>query len=1020
MFSDFWPLARWALVSLVVTTSGLASTLLSNGYSIRVWQTQDGLPQNSVTSAVQTRDGYLWFGTHGGLARFDGERFQAFDTANTPALPDRRVSCLFEDERGTLWIGQESGTLTRYRDGRFEAVPLPSGPAPDPVFRIGSDERGRLWAMRQSGYVDSLDGGPRLPSLIAPEHPGLMSWARDQGGHIWLVENSRTARLENGRVIPETFGSPNGNTYVNCIAPSRDGGVWVILYDRIRKWADGRWTEDRGPFPWPPDAVANCVELHDGTLAVGTINFGLYFIFGDARPSVHFDLSSGLPQNWVRFIYEDRENNVWVGAGSAGLAAIHTSAFAVLNSPDRWQGYSVNCVAPGKDGALWIGTDGGGLYHYSTGQWSHYGDTEGLSNPYIWAVTETTAGEVWAGNFRWGGPYRLERGHFVRPEFLDENTSSVLALVPDRRTGDLLVGTREGLMRLQHDRSTWLVRSSDFPVADVTTITQDAQGIIWCGFARGGLGRVADGKFSLFTRKDGIASETVQCLLSEPDGALWIGTADHGLYRYKNGRFTNLDTRHGLLDNAICQILDDGLGHFWLSTYHGLQRVAKDELNRCADGLTSRLAGQNYDHNDGLPIVEFAGGRQATGCKTADGRLWFASSKGLVSVDPDRIHLNQTPPPVVIESLLVDGQLAPAGPESTWHLPPEHQRLEFLFSGLSFVAPNKVFFKYRLDGIDQTWVDAGAKRSAFYSRLPAGNYRFRVIACNNDGVWNSEGATLAFTVAPFFWATWWFVGSCALLVLLIVAAIARYVTRRRMEKRLEELERQNVVERERARIAQDIHDDIGTSLIRIAMFSQPERNEIDHPQQTAAVLSRIYSTAREMTRALDEIVWAIDPRHDTFDSLVGYMSRFAQELLGAANLRCRLDVPVDVPAWPLTAEIRHNLFLAFKEALTNVIKHAAAAEVRIALETRGPAFILFIRDDGSGFDREQPPSSKERGRIATGNGLRNIERRLALIGGRCEISSAAGKGTTVSFVIPVQMQIATGTDRPDGVRQSRS
>jgi ligand-binding sensor domain-containing protein len=196
---------------------------------------------------------------------------------------------------------------------------------------------------------------------------------------------------------------------------------------------------------------------------------------------------------------------------------------------------------------------------------------------------------------------------------LDENTSSVLALVPDRRTGDLLVGTREGLMRLQHDRSTWLVRSSDFPVADVTTITQDAQGIIWCGFARGGLGRVADGKFSLFTRKDGIASETVQCLLSEPDGALWIGTADHGLYRYKNGRFTNLDTRHGLLDNAICQILDDGLGHFWLSTYHGLQRVAKDELNRCADGLTSRLAGQNYDHNDGLPIVEFAGGRQATG-----------------------------------------------------------------------------------------------------------------------------------------------------------------------------------------------------------------------------------------------------------------------------------------------------------------------------------------------------------------------------------------------------------------------
>jgi signal transduction histidine kinase len=330
---------------------------------------------------------------------------------------------------------------------------------------------------------------------------------------------------------------------------------------------------------------------------------------------------------------------------------------------------------------------------------------------------------------------------------------------------------------------------------------------------------------------------------------------------------------------------------------------------------------------------------------------------------------------------------------------------------LSFVAPNKVLFKYRLEGIDEGWVDAAAKRTAFYSRLPAGDYRFHVIACNNDGVWNSAGAALAFTVAPFFWETWWFVGSCILFAVVGVAMLVRTITRRRMQKRLQQLERQHALERERARIAQDIHDDVGTSLIRIAMFSQPEHNELDHPQQTAVVLSRIYSTAREMTRALDEIVWAIDPRHDTLDSLIGYMGRFAQELLGAANIRCRLDVPVEVPSWPLTAEIRHNLFLAFKEALSNVVKHAGATEVRISLEVRERDFVFALRDNGRGFDRNQPPSSAD-GRIASGNGLRNIERRVVQIGGRCEISSEFGKGTGLSFIIPIPASLAGSVATP--------
>ncbi|HTO02999.1 MAG TPA: triple tyrosine motif-containing protein, partial [Opitutus sp.] len=577
--------------------------------------------------------------------------------------------------------------------------------------------------------------------------------------------------------------------------------------------------------------------------------------------------------------------------------------------------------------------------------------------------------------------------------------SPALALLPIPETGDLLVGNRDGLLRINGERSESLIKSPEGSADDVSAIAIDPTGAIWCGFIRGGLARIADGNISLFRGKDGLASDSVHCLLADEDGSLWIGTADNGLTRFKDGQFTNLGLTHGLADAAICYILDDGLGYYWLSTHHGIQRVAKAELNLCADGTIPSISGQIYDRSDGLPVIEFAAGRQAAACKTEDGRLMFASSKGVVSVDPARIESNVIPPPVVFESLLVDGETVRSFNGAVpGRLSPDHERLEFQFSGLSFVAPSKILFKYRLEGIDKTWVESGPKRSAFYSRLPAGTYRFRVIACNNDGLWNNEGASLAFTIAPFFWETWWFVSFCVLAAVVAVAYFARYITRRRMQRQIEQMERQHEVERERARIAQDIHDDVGASLSRIAMLSQPAHRDLAEPERTAAMLSRIYTTAREVTRSLDEIVWAVDPQHDTLDSLVDYMGRFAQDFLATANVRCRLDLPVQVPAWPLTAETRHNLFLAFKESLNNAVKHAAASEVRISLALRSDSFALVVKDNGHGFNLAQA-ASPELGRLASGNGLTNMTARLARIGGRCEISSAPGTGTSVSFTV---------------------
>ncbi|HUG09408.1 MAG TPA: two-component regulator propeller domain-containing protein [Opitutaceae bacterium] len=989
-------LALWTLALLATSTSCSATSFLAEGYSVRVWQTEDGLPQNMVTSAVQTRNGYLWFGTESGLARFDGERFQVFNPVNTPELADRRAARLFEDAQGTLWIGHEAGAITQYRAGRFTAFAPSSGTESERIIGLGGDEQGRLWAMRENGAVDSFENGNRLPSLIAPARPGMMYWSRSTNGQIWLSENGQVARLVDGELQKVALDSTDGFGY--CIAATSDGGAWIFCDDRIRKWKDGRWTEDRGGYAWPSGTLSCSLELSDGTLAVGTINSGIYLIFSDGRRPVRFDGANGLPQNWVRFLHEDREGSLWAGT-SAGLVSIHRTAFSVLNAPDQWQGCSVLSVAPGRDNTLWIGTDGAGLYRYSAGEWSHFGEDSGLGNLYITAVTESARGEAWAGNHWWGGPYRLEGGSFVRPEGVDETSSPVLALQAISGTGELLVGNREGLLKLHKARSTWLMKSPEGSSDDVCAVVRDRDGVIWCGFTQGGLARLAGGEVMIYRRKDGLGSDSVQCLFADDDGSLWIGTADKGLTRFKDGRFVTLGVAQGIADDIVCHILDDDLGYFWLSTHHGIQRVAKDELDRCADGLIPAVSSQIYDDSDGLPIIEFLGGRQAAGCKTSDGRLWFASSKGVVSVDPTRIETNTLEPPVHFESLLVDGKaVSSTGGIVRDRLAPDHERLEFQFSGLSFVAPSKVLFKYRLDGIDKTWVEAGPKRTAFYSRLPAGSYRFQVIACNNDGLWNTTGASLAFTIAPFFWETWWFVTLCLMVAAVVVALLARYLTRRHMQRKIEKMEREHEIERERARIAQDIHDDVGASLSRIAMLSQPGRRDLVEPGRTAAMLSRIYTTAREVTRSLDEIVWAVDPRHDTLDSLVDYMGRFAQEFLTTANLRCRLDLPVEVPAWPLTAEIRHNLFLAFKEALNNVVRHASASEVRISVMLHSEFFELVVKDNGRGFDKGHSEQA-DPDRLAAGNGLANMKKRLARIGGRCEISSESGAGTSVTFML---------------------
>ncbi len=971
-------------------------------YFTRVWQTQDGLPNNAVTAAVQTPDGYLWLATYDGLARFDGVSFTTFDNSNTPEMHSSRITSLFADAPGNLWIGCETGDLVRYHDGHFYLTPFHPPWENRKILDIGVDAPGKIWIMNLDGKLADLDGAvvavPNVGGVV-----GAIGMAQDPRGRIWVNENGRVFTFDHGQLNPLAPGQRPGD-YVKGICSARAGGLWIISQERVFRWNGGR-LEDLGPSPLDQSSITTMMEMKSGCLAVGTLGQGLFLIFPH-RGVVQFDRAHGFPNNWVRCLCEDREGTLWVGSGSSGLVALRPSRVATLNAPDGWRGASVLSITESHGGAIWVGTEGAGLYRFQEGKWFQYGESNGLANSFVWSVSEDAQNHLWVGT--WGGGLFVEQGdRFERVPGLEDLAAPVLAMLHGRG-GVTWIGTDTGLIRYQGGTVKHYGAKEGLILPDVRAIAEAPDGTLWFGMMGGGLGRLRNGVVEQFRKGDGLSSDFVQCLHVDPGGTLWIGTYGGGLDRLQNNHFSTISANQGLPNNFICDIEQDDRGNFWISSHGGIFRIQKNELNQCADGRAQAVHPLVYGTGDGMPTLECSSGFQPASCRMDDGRLWFSTSKGLVAIDPNDIKANQLPPPVLIEKMLVDGQPASdashaAGPA---RIPPGRHRFEFRYTGLSFVAPEKVSFKYRLEGLEREWTDAGTKRAVLYSYLPPGRYQFQVTACNGDGVWNTTGAVLAFTIQPYFWQTLWFYLAAGPLLAVFLTGGAVWAARWRMRGKFKRLERQRTVERERTRIARDIHDNLGANLTRISLLSQSAHGELHNPEQAAARLDQIYDTTRELTRAMDEIVWAVNPEHDTLDSLANYLGKFARNFLGSLAIRCRLDLPVQLPPWPVTAEVRHNLFLAFKEALHNVVKHAAASEVSISLTTDDRAFTLAIRDHGRGFVPGglpgEPPGQP--GHSATGNGLMNLRWRLAKIGGRCEIQSAPGQGTEVKFIVPVSSE----------------
>ena len=1014
MLTNRWPFAA-ALLLLCGRVAGLAENEGTKlpaelPFIVDKWESGPGdqrLPQSSVIAVTQTRDGYLWLGTLNGLVRFDGTRFTVFDSANTPGLECNRIVHLFEDSRTNLWIGTDPGGVVLINsEGTFKKVDVGRGGYEKRLASVCEDSTGAVWLYAADGQLTRYQNGESQAwSLGADQFAYGRTVIAEARGMVWIgavwggaAINPATRFTSAAMPLQDIIPAVARQDFV--LASSR-GGYWRLADGRIEKWKGAVKEKDFAAYQWNPTNILVTAVCEDaqGNPIVGTSGEGVFW-YDAAGHATQISSAQGLSQNARGIVLSlclDREGNLWVGTDGGGLNRVKRKVFEVLEESRDW---TIQSVAEDQRGGLWIGTFGQGLKYFNDGVVQQKGVAAeqqglGLTNLKVRSVLVDRAQNVFFGAVGFG-LQKIVGERFVQytnPEI----ANPFVAAIHQDHDGRLWFGTEGGLVC--KDQASWekFTKRDGLSADSVRAIADDADGNLWIGTEGGGLNRLSNGKFTAFHQSDGLPGETITSLLFDHEGVLWIGTVDAGLGRLERGKFTRYSKNEGLLSNSIGYLIEDTQSNLWMGSYVGLMRVSKKALNDFAAQQSNFIPCRAFGESDGLPTSECTQGSQPAACLAHDGKLWFPTKGGLVSVNPLDLKPNTNRPPVIIESVLVESEQqitnAFGTRPRTITLPPGKERLEIHYTSLNFSAPENVRFKYQLEGHESRWFEAGNRRDAEYLKLPPGNYLFRVIAYNEDGVENLNGATLAVIVLPPFWRTGWFITLATVGVLGLIVGVVYYFSTQKLQRELAVLKQREELELERARIARDLHDQLGANLTQVTLLGELAEADKNLPDEVESHAQQICATARETTHALDEIVWAINPSNDTLESLVNYACKYAQEYLQLADISHRFDVPANLPVADIAPEVRHNVFLAFKESVNNVVKHAQASSVNIRLRLEPDTFTIEVEDNGRGLAGQPEKSGR--------NGLKNLRKRMEDVGGNFFIGPATGRGTLVRLTAPL-------------------
>jgi len=1033
---------RPKLLVLGVVALSLCRGLPAGEYSVTTWGVDEGLPQSSVTDIAQTPDGFIWISTlMSGLSRFDGVQFVNFDSANTPAMANSGLHRLLVDQQGRLWVNDSTGNLLLRQGNGFAKV----GEGMKLGYLVGEHDGCMAFSTLDGGLVlgrCGSDGQWTWQPFKPPSAGGRATWVEDADGILWgaipggklgrLVQNQfqvldsppglasnhirALARTAAGQVLIGTdleLARWEGAAFTNCnpagpgskisvrrIMPVA-GGLWLEADNQLRFFDQKHWHEpvagwDSQQLPW--SHLQSVRADNAGGFWLSLSDEGLAHV-DRAGKLVRITSDEGLPSQVVQTYFCDRQGNLWAGYHRGGLIQLRKQTFHAVTRAEGLTDELVTSVTEDPAGAVWLGTAGGSLARWEAGQ------CQGFTLPLHSLLSQNVVacagpdGRVWIGT---GGSGLFVREHdtfrlVLPPEQIPLGVRQLLVT----KNGAVWFANFSGLYQFDGSALKCVVPTGSNTTEQVVAALAEApDGGIWFGTMGGALCRWREGKLSSYHPPEDAPASRIWALCAGRDNTVWAGTLNSGLLRFKDGQFTRFTKADGLADNDISHILDDDRGNLWLGSRVGVMCVSKQSL--AAKTIAPEPGScRVFGLNDGLPTVGMTLEFAPSCVKAHDGALWFGSSKGASWVRPDDVRAPEPAPPVVVDSVWADRNLrefsrnsSPSAlPEIT--VEPGVNSIEVCYTSADFTAPRFVRFKYRLEPLDTDWLEADSRRSVDYNHLPAGNYVFHVTAENGDGIWNPTGASFRLVVQPHYWERKSFIVACLLLLVAAVALVVRRITSQRLRRKLERLHQQQQIERERARIARDLHDDLGAGLTEISLTSVLARNPTLPETESRACLHEIDQRARELVQRMDEIVWAVNPRNDSLVSLAHYCCQYAKQLLQPLGLACRFDLQPGLPELVLTSEQRYSFFLAFKETINNVARHSGASELHLAIHAEKGGLHFLVKDNGCGFEAGAE--------LAGADGLRNIRERIERMGGQCEITSQPGQGTCVSLCVPLNV-----------------
>lgn len=976
------------------------------------WTKRQGLPDDSVTSVLQTHDGYLWVGTPAGLARFDGVRFTLITPEHWKSNAPVSVTALCEDASGKLWIGTQGNGVLCYADGMVIPFSEHTGLQSATINSI-ADAGDAIWIGSPSGLFRLV--GRELTRFTTKDglpNDFVSNVHLARSGTLWITTRGGMCQFKNGKLEAVAFqtDSPGRNPESLGVYQDRQGRLWAFGDTYLVNLADGKHLNHFGSGDVASTRILSLCEGRDGELWIGTSGKALY-CFADEKfltPSVE----GGELNCDVRAICEDRQGNLWLGTYSDGLVRLQPRNVRVLDASSGLPSRPGACLACNSEGRVWASFDHSGLYSGTASGFAEVAVPAGprnlVSSVCVAANSNVWLGTAGAGLYCLAGQRRL---HLTTADGLADNNILSLAIDTD---GAVWVGTAAGLDRITNGVVTAFGANEGSSAESVSAIIAARDGGAWLGLSDGTVLREDRGRLRSVLKASAVSGKAIRALCEDARKRVWIGTANGRLGCLTDDRFVSWDLPNG---KSIVGIVVTDEGDLWINTEESIYSLAHKPLDAWLSGgepLRPRVAFQAETGSS--PGPDYGWPRAL---KLPDGKLWFAMENGMVTIDLAGRPTDSSPPPVVIEDVLVNGnRLSTASLKETAGLarkldppirfPSDLRKLEIRFTGLDLSAPEMLRFRYRLEGVDPDWVvDNEGRREVTYNTLKYGAYTFRVQAGDAGQTWFENGESFRFLVPTPMWRTPWALTLYGLAGFLLAGGIARLVSVRRFRRRLAVLSAQQAMERERMRIARDMHDEIGSKLTKISFLSERAKRDVPAQDPVARKLESIAGTSRDLLQTLDEIVWAVNPHNDTLEHLVAYLGQYATEYLQNTAVECELHIPRGLPHYPLSAEARHNLFLAFEESLNNALKHGRATCVRVRMDLAASQFEMTIADNGRGFDLAAPADGPDKNGASSGhgrNGLRNMRQRLDLLGGRCDIQSRPGHGTTVTFIVPLVPQ----------------